>query len=139
MSKIIVKCDNCGKLIEKYASKISKYNFCNRTCYSEYHSKNVPLCICELCGKKFKGTNANANRFCSRECYLKAHSIKNKERKCPTCGKIFIAKTNEDKYCSWECYNKNRNMPKGESHWNWQGGKSLEHDNRDSNEYKQWR
>ena len=30
-------------------------------------------------------------------------------------------------------------MPKGEDHWNWQGGISLENDNRDSNEYKQWR
>ena len=137
--KILVKCDYCNQEFLKYKSKIGKHNFCNRDCYLKYHSKEVPICICEICGKTFKGNKYNANRFCSRECYNKFHNIKNKERKCPTCGKIFSAKANEDIYCSKECYNKDRHMPKKEQHWNWQGGISLLNDNRDSNEYKNWR
>lgn len=137
--KIKIICDNCGKEFEKYKSKISKNNFCCRECYLEYHSKNVPICVCEICRKTFKGQRANANKFCSKECYIEYHRIKNKERICPTCGKVFIAKTSEDKYCSWECYNQDRHMPTKENHWNWQGGISILNDNRDSAEYKQWR
>ena len=120
--KVKTICDNCGKEIYKYKSKISTHNFCNRNCYLQYHSKEVPICICEICGKEFKGDKYNANRFCSRACYDEFHNIKNKERICPTCGKSFTAKASEDKYCSWECYNKDRHMPTGEDHWNWQGG-----------------
>ena len=137
--KVLVKCDFCGKEFFKYPYKVSKHNFCDRKCYLSYHKKQPLLCRCEVCGKTFEGVKTNANRFCSRECYNTYHSIKNKERKCPTCGKIFIAKQSEDKYCSIECYNKNRDMPKGERHWNWQGGKSLINDQRDSPQYKNWR
>lgn len=137
---IIKECAQCGKTIKVPPSKNSKFNFCNRNCYNEFHSKNTQTYECEICGKKFKSHNhKNANRFCGRECYNIFHQIKDKERECPTCKKIFIAKTSEDKYCCRECYDKNRNMPKGDKHWNWQGGISLLNDNRDSNEYKQWR
>ena len=139
MAKIKIKCDNCNTEFEKYESKLGKNNFCCRECYLAFHSKNVFECKCEVCGKTFKGSKYNANRFCSRECYNKVHSIKNKERICPKCNKIFIAKASEDKYCSWECYNSDRHMPKGEEHWNWQGGISKINDRHDSNEYKEWR
>lgn len=136
---VIKECAYCGKEISIPPSKVSKNNFCNRECYSKFHSKDVPICICEICGKTFKGSKFNANRFCSRECYSIQHNIQNKQRQCPKCGTIFIAKTSEDKYCSWDCYNHDRHMPSGENHWNWQGGKSKENDEHDSNEYKQWR
>ena len=114
MAKVLVKCDQCGKEFLKYESKISKHNFCNKDCYLKFHSKEVPTCTCEICGKTFKGSKYNANRFCSRECYNIFHNIKNKERICPTCGKIFIAKSSEDKYCCLQCYNKDRHPPKKE-------------------------
>ena len=139
MPKIKIKCDTCGKEIEKYQSRISEHNFCNRECYNQFHKKVSKEYKCEICDKIFVGSKGNANRFCSRECYNQFHNIKNKNRKCPTCGKSFIAKANEDKYCSWECYNKVRKPPNGENHWNWQGGKTLQNDNRDSHEYKNWR
>ena len=139
MGKISIKCDTCGKEFEKYESKLGKNNFCCRECYLQFHSKEVPICICENCGKTFKGSKYNSNKYCSRDCYLEAHSIKDKERQCPTCKKIFIAKTSEDKYCSWECYNKDRHMPSGEKHWNWKGGISIINDRHDSVKYKEWR
>ena len=113
MAKVKIICDTCGKEFEKYETKIGKHNFCCRECYLKFHSKNVPICTCIVCGKEFKGDKYNANKYCSRDCYNKDHEIKNKERECPTCKKIFKAKTAGDKYCSWECY--------GEQHWNWQG------------------
>lgn len=139
MGKIKVKCDTCNQEFEKYESKLGKNNFCCRECYLKFHSKEVPICICQVCNKTFKGSKYNANKFCSRECYNIFHNIKNKIRYCKKCGKIFTAKNNENKYCSWECYNNDRHMPKGTEHWNWQGGKSKEKDEHDSFEYKQWR
>lgn len=139
MGKVTVKCDNCNKEFQKYSSKIGKNNFCCRECYLQFHSKNVPICKCIVCGTEFKGNKYNSNKFCSRECYEKEHSIKNKIRICPTCNKNFIAKSSEDKYCSRQCYDLDRHMPKKEKHWNWKGGISVENDNRDSAEYKQWR
>lgn len=137
--KVLVQCDYCGKSFYKYPYKVSKHNFCNRECYLSYHKKTPINCVCEICGKTFEGQKSNANRFCSRECYNIAHGIKNKQRYCPVCHKAFIAKQSEDIYCSQECYNKDRHPPKGESHWNWQGGKSLLNNHRDSSEYKNWR
>lgn len=119
MAKVKIICDTCGIEFEKYESKIGKNNFCCRECYNQFHSKNTPKGICEVCGKEFSGTKYNANRFCSRKCYNEFHSIKNKERECPTCKKIFVAKQSEDKYCSRQCYDADRHMPKGEDHWNW--------------------
>lgn len=138
---ILKQCAWCGKDIKVSPSKNSKYNFCNRICYNSFHSKNTKEYICEVCGKHFKSNQPkNANRFCSRECYDKFHNIKNKIRICPICGKNFEARTNEDKYCSQECHLKNlHSIYKGPNHWNWQGGISKENDERDSNEYKQWR
>lgn len=139
MGKITIQCDNCGKSFSKYESKISKHNFCCRDCYLTYHSKEVPICKCQICGKEFRGDKYNANKYCSRDCYLQAHMIQNKERQCPTCKKIFIAKSSNDKYCCIECYNKDRHMPKGPQHWNWKGGISITNDERDSFQYKNWR
>lgn len=138
---IIKKCAQCGKEIKVSPSKNSQYNFCNRECYNKFHkSRNKKIYKCEICEKEFESTNdKNANRFCSRECYNEAHRIKDKKRKCLTCGEYFIAKASEDKYCSRKCYDGNRNMPKGENHWNWKGGISVQNDKRDSAEYKQWR
>lgn len=134
-----IACDTCGKIFEKYSSKIGKNNFCCRECYLQFHSKDTSYAYCEVCGKSFKTMKGNANKFCSRECYLQYHKIEKKERICPVCGKKFLAKTSSDKYCSWECYNKDRHMPKGSDHWNWKGGISIINDNRDSALYKEWR
>lgn len=140
---IIKNCSWCGKEIKIPPSKNSKNNFCNRECYSKFHSKNkdTTIYICEVCGKNFQSKNKeNANRFCSRECYNTFHKIKNKNRICPVCGKSFEARTSDSKYCSQECHLKSlHSYCKGENHWNWQGGLSKENDRHDSQEYKEWR
>lgn len=96
---------------------------------------------CEVCRKEFERYECHLNKhnFCSRECYNQFHKIKNKIRKCKGCNNFFEASESRNLYCSRECYDKNRDMPKKEAHWNWQGGVSLEKGTRDSNEYKKWR
>ena len=64
---------------EKYKSKIGKHNFCSKDCYLSFHTKDTPKCICQNCGKVFKGDKYNANKYCSRECYNK-HLSKNKNK-----------------------------------------------------------
>jgi len=39
MSKVQVKCDWCGRSIEKYPSKIMPHNFCSRQCLGEFSSR----------------------------------------------------------------------------------------------------
>lgn len=89
--KLPIKCDTCGIIFGKYATKISKHNFCSRECYYIFHSKDIKYYICEVCGKEFKGAKHNANRFCSRKCYDEFHAIKNRIRKCARCGTEFEA------------------------------------------------
>ena len=135
------QCSNCGKNIMVSPSKVSKNNFCNRNCYLQFHSKEVPICKCEICGKEFKGDKYNANRFCSRECYNTFHQIKNKERMCPCCGKTFIATASKNIYCSQECHLQTLHLKiRGENHPNWKGGITKEMDLiRKSKEYQEWR
>lgn len=141
MGKKQIKCDWCNQDFFKYESKIGKNNFCCREHYLAFHSKDVPLCICEICGKDFKGTKYNANRFCSRECYEIYWKIPDKIRICPTCGKEFEAIHRDDKFCSQKCHlDNNHNIFKGENHPNWKGGITSENEKlRKSKEYLEWR
>ena len=38
--KLRVKCDWCGKEIEKHPSKVTRHNFCSRPCLAEYSSRS---------------------------------------------------------------------------------------------------
>lgn len=40
MEKIKLLCDMCGKLIERYPSRIKKHNFCSRDCVWAFSSKS---------------------------------------------------------------------------------------------------
>lgn len=37
--KVKLKCDRCGKEIEKYPSHVKPHNFCSRKCLAEYSNK----------------------------------------------------------------------------------------------------
>lgn len=39
MSKVLIKCDTCGKDFFKYSSKIGKNNFCCKECHIKVHQK----------------------------------------------------------------------------------------------------
>ena len=117
VEKIKTICDNCGKPICQYKSRIRKYkhHFCNRACFSKWQSKNTIgeknphwkekiTQICKYCGNEFEVTPSKtkqSRKFCSRKCYNKWRSenlIGEKaprwaggkiERICKQCGKKF--------------------------------------------------
>jgi len=39
--KIQIKCDWCGKLIERYPSQIKRHNFCSKKCLSEFSARDL--------------------------------------------------------------------------------------------------
>lgn len=41
MSKILLKCDWCGKEIKRSPSKVRKHNFCSRACLSAFSAKDL--------------------------------------------------------------------------------------------------
>lgn len=119
MAKVKVICDTCGKEFEKYESKLSKHNFCNRECYLEFHRVKRDPVICETCGKSFITKNPkHKHHYCCKECYQIAHSSGDKNRICPNCGKHFIADRKERIYCSHKCYTSHREYAKGPEHHN---------------------
>lgn len=76
--KVKLKCDNCGKDIERYATQleISTYYYCSRECMHEHRRKMTAekyTLKCDFCGKKYVTTKSQfrTNRryhFCSIEC-----------------------------------------------------------------------
>lgn len=67
-----VKCNLCGKEINKKPSHVKEHNFCCKECYYEYRARNQIIAICEVCGKLVtKPPSKNTDRnFCSRKCHM---------------------------------------------------------------------
>ena len=120
-----VKCDHCGKTIERTPSLIkrSKHHFCSNKCGGEWYSKflsdeNSPNwnggkieVKCDNCGETTKKYPSYIKKhkyhFCSRQCLIK-YQLKQVDFKCEWCGKItktYIFKTKVDNYpfCSHNC------------------------------------
>lgn len=85
MPKVKVKCDNCGKSIEKWPFEVKKYkhHFCNGTCKGKWMCKQPKerapnyrggntYVLCDNCGKKIEKVPAiaknNNHNFCNRKC-----------------------------------------------------------------------
>jgi endogenous inhibitor of DNA gyrase (YacG/DUF329 family) len=114
----IVKCDYCGKEINKFSYELrkNKHHYCDRNCRNLGKTQKIEV-ECDYCGKKVLKMpchiNNHKNHFCSKEC---ANKFKNQKVKmiCPVCNKEFFRKPNllkkyQTLYCSKECYNKARN------------------------------
>ena len=100
---------------------------------------------CQFCKNKFYAKPSNikngGGKYCSLKCYGYSNIIKIK-RSCLYCQNSFKTipskiKNKKGKYCSIACLRKTN---KGENHWNWRGGITLEnHRIRNSKEYMEWR
>ncbi len=100
----------------------------------------------------------------SRDWKFRYANKKQRKENCEECGKIFFHKQSEpqkSRFCGYSCSGKYRSrlpsfalreknekwrrnhinvMPKGNKHWNWQGGKSsFQHLMRGTTEWKEWR
>ncbi len=137
-----IKCDFCGKMLERQRSKIKKNdnNFCSKECHNnfmaskKYSGKNNPLynkqkVKCDVCDKEFEKipSEINDNNFCSKECFNK---FQKKERKtvCDWCGEIIERMPSqtdrcEHNFCDFECYGKwkSENIIKEKTNF-WKGG-----------------
>ena len=87
MSKIKVKCDNCGNIIERKAShaKRVKHNFCCSDCYHQWQSKELRgekstnwkggkvKVVCDNCGKTIEKSprqiKKDKHHFCNISCH----------------------------------------------------------------------
>lgn len=85
--KVKLKCDNCGKIIEKRPCDIKrdKYHFCNKKCRGEWRSKHLRekdnpnwkggeiRVICDNCGKSIEKTlleiKKHKHHFCDTNCH----------------------------------------------------------------------
>lgn len=124
---IIFNCEYCGKEVEAYKSRKSKY-CCLDCCYKDRVKKNNSRKIktCEFCGKEFR-SKYKEQRFCSRECVNKhqetligelSPKYNHTELQCEMCGKVFSvkqSKVGKQRFCSIECrekwYNEYKKTP----------------------------
>ena len=103
--RIKVKCEVCGKEVERLESQLKKHIFCSKKCSNspegrrlyqggednpKYNSKPVN---CDYCGKEFKATKKRIENsehlYCCKECYfLDAKNIHKKGKENPCYNKI---------------------------------------------------
>lgn len=135
---ILIKCDRCGRIIEKIIHglhKQQKHHFCSKNCHDKWQIKKVKY-ECKYCGKEFEDKPSAERKFCSKDCsdeYLKGErSIHRKEKikcVCKWCGKEFEVRpsaitANRGVFCSKECYGKWQSENKtGRNNPSYRGGK----------------
>ena len=112
MVKVKRKCDNCGKIIEKWPYEIEGYqhHFCNRKCQGEWQSKNIKgekssaykggkvKVRCDNCGESIERVASEAKRnthnFCNRACHTEwQRGEENRGRTHPNYGKHHSAES----------------------------------------------
>lgn len=96
-NKIQLKCNNCGKELERTPSNISKTNFCNSHCNATFHNKS------RIKPKQLKPSRV---RLPIQLNSIKTHGIKKSLNSCLCCG----AQTFNNKFCSGSCRNKINNV-----------------------------
>ena len=111
MKAISRECDNCGKKLLRYVSKVKpcKHTFCSRECRKKYHRPQIK---CPGCGELFlRNPKSPGNKYCSWECFKKSRWLK---VVCFQCKKPFLKRTSEIKkskehgsqhMCSRSCRN----------------------------------
>jgi len=145
-------CEHCGKEYYRSPSHAikSKHHFCCKECSQTWQKNNPPPqgednlrynrieTTCEYCGKKVMKipSRLTIHNFCCKE-HQKAYEkdggypeLRHRETlTCEQCGTQFErmrskANTDTKKFCCKECLWKwqKTNNPKGEEHYNWQGG-----------------
>lgn len=127
MSKIVVKCQQCGKEFETWENWIKRGGgkFCSRSCSAKSRTGNrnskyngTIIIHCKMCNEEIKTSPGKRRVFCSRECKDKWQSVyivgKNHfsyrriELICEWCKNPFEAKLHKKnkRFCSNPCKNK---------------------------------
>lgn len=119
MGKVKVKCNGCGKEVERYPSQCLKTIYCSKECMRNYQAKNKIKYECEFCGKVVIKNKSDYiekyHHFCSVECKNEYHKIHD----CGTNNKFYgkhhseetkkkISKSKTGKLTGKDSYNWNR-------------------------------
>ncbi len=96
-----ISCKSCGEIFTVKTSTPQRYSYCPQC----RKLRNAPKCICERCGKPFRGDKRYDRLYCSEECRRPPvyHT-------CETCGKVeriqpSMTRANR-RFCSVSCYRK---------------------------------
>lgn len=108
MSKIKLKCKQCGREFYTFQSCINKGGgkYCSINCVGKSRKKTIKI-VCKHCNREFEVSRQrykNGQKYCSFECHI--NDVKNKIKHiCIKCGKEFEANNYRKnvKYCSREC------------------------------------
>ena len=137
-----IKCDSCGKTIHRVPAHINKHNFCDRSCYLQWHHGERITLFCSQCKEKIvrKISEQKGKPFCSKKCWDKWRSENQRgenhsqyqrvETSCAQCGKqILVApnklRTRKNNFCGNECRHLwNKDAFTGENNPAWKGGYS---------------
>lgn len=85
-SKVVIRCDECGKNIKRFPSRIKEHNYCSRKCKNIGNGKlqegiytASKVVSCDGCGKEFRRSNSRLEKYekayCSMQCYQMNSSI----------------------------------------------------------------
>lgn len=109
----VIKCWTCQRDFNRKPSKLSKHNFCSRTCFEQNRAK-IEI-VCEICKQLFQVQKHSLKgemprRFCSKKCSGLYHRSQ-LEKICQVCFRKFTVDPNSEKngrgkYCSKQCQNK---------------------------------
>lgn len=72
IKRIVLKCENCNKKIERSFHQLSLHNYCSQSCAAiannkKHHKRIAKVRTCLICKKQFQARR----KYCSRKCRLK--------------------------------------------------------------------
>lgn len=120
--KSTYKCLECGREFSAYASERARggAKFCSTECGYE-NKRRRTMTTCENCGKEFEvrvyDLGRGQGKYCSRKCQGSAFRENYSGENSPLFGR---EKSEE------HLENIRQNIPKGEDHYNWQGGFKIQ-------------
>lgn len=130
MPKIQFNCANCGKLVERYHSRATRY--CSQECYGEAKSQKQYEKKCATCGMIFTGTSHQV--YCSRTCKRKRdHDAEKGQYQvvCPRCNAerlLIYPPRNRHSMCK-RCTGlvaREKNTKRGSESALWKGGRRVD-------------
>ena len=102
---VITGCKNCGKEIERLASKVGSNNFCGTSCAASFNNRNR-----QRSEDSRKKTADSLRKFYSSIGFHKDTDIREYGgdyiTDCVVCEKVFTSSSPKAKYCSKSCSNK---------------------------------
>lgn len=109
----------CGAIFLPSAPRV---RFCSRPCVVRY-GRTVREMTCQHCSIRYE-TKSALQRYCCGRCRLEARRVR-AVRACEGCGAQYHEFDSRRRFCSRHCAGINAHRRRGESAYNWKGGRTL--------------